>query len=319
MLQLGDLWLPLAFLLTSGPAPTDCRAAPQKPLSVTASNPTAWADLPPDDGSVKLSRAETACLAAGKILWPADEACHRLLEQGPCEPGHWLVLDETSTRVECRPRRCPCDAAQPDLCAVEVETTSECRVAATAGQDGLCGPGEQLTVNPRGYGVCSCIGRPLHVLWTSEEEEGGRCYPLYQQGPCEAGYQLRYSPSRQAPLCQPALCADGSVLTPTDGACHPLEQPGGPCTDDLHVLTLDPESLEPVCRLDEKQVKRVYDVIPVGAITSAPLSADLVTSQDCRLDRRGRCVRVFGGGGALRGTGAGAARNYVSWLKSFRS
>jgi hypothetical protein len=315
------LWPPLALLLTSGLAPTNSRAAPQLPPVFPSGNATAaWADLPPDDNSVKLTRAETACLAAGKILWPTDGACHRLLDQGPCEPGLWLVLDASSTRVECRPRRCPCDAARPDLCEVEVETTGKCHVAATAGQDGgVCGPGEQLTVTPRGYGVCGCISRPPHVLWPSENEvDGGRCYPLYRQGPCEAGYQLRFSRSRQAPVCQPALCADGSVLTPSDGACHPLDQPGGPCTDEFHILTLDPASLEPVCRLDESRVKRVYDVIPAGLNFTAPLSSEIVTTQDCRLDARGRCVRSFGGL-RTRGTGAGAARGYVSWLKSFRS
>jgi len=150
--------------------------------------------------------------------------------------------------------------------------------------------------------------------------DGGRCYPLYQRGPCGAGYQLRFSRARQAPVCEPALCEDGSVFIPDDGDCHPLEEPGGPCKDDLHVLTLDAGSLEPVCRLDESRVKRLFDVIPPGVITDAPLSSELVAPQDCRLDARGRCVRSFGGG-KLRSNGSSEtqARGYLSWLESFRS
>ena len=295
-------------------------AAPQQqPPLLPAPGANLSAELPPDDGSVKLSRVETACLASGGIIWPADDICYRLLEQGPCQRGSWLVLDASGTRVECRPRRCPCDAARTDLCEIEVEKTGECHVATAAGQEGLCGAGEQLVATPRGYGVCGCITRPPHVLWRPEEESAeGRCYPLYQQGPCAAGYQLRYSPASQEAVCQPALCQDGSVLMAEDGACHRLDQPGSPCADDLHVLSLDPTTLEPSCQLIESRVKRVLlDIpIPTGVVTDAPLPADVVT-QDCRLDASGRCVksrvRPRGGGGA------GAARGYVSWLKSFRS
>jgi hypothetical protein len=222
--------------------------------------------------------------------------------------------------VECAVRRCPCDAARPDLCEVEIEATGDCRIATTAGQEkgGSCGLGEQLVVSPRGYGLCSCVTRPPHVLWrtTGEPEETGRCYPLFHQGPCEAGYQLTYSRSRLEPVCRPALCEDGSVFMANDGACYPLDQPGGPCPE-LHVLSLDINSLEPVCRLDESQVKRVYGDIPPGVITDAPLNAELVI-QDCRQDRKGRCIRPFGGGQPLPTGGAGSARGYVSWLKSFR-
>ena len=309
------LWPPLALLAMAGIRTAGGRAAPE---SGQNGNTTAWLDLPPDDGSVKLSRVETACMATGRILWPTDDRCYALLDQGPCERGHWLVLDSSGTRVDCRPRRCPCDAARRDLCQVEIEATTQCHVAATAAADGLCSPGEQLVATPRGYGVCGCITQPPHVIWhpDGEEEEEARCYPLFHQGPCQPGFQLRYSRARAAePVCQPGLCEDGSVLWPEDGACHPLGQHGSPCTDDLYVLNLDPDSLEPVCQLDKSRVKRVFDVIPTGVVTDAPLGPELVT-KDCTLDARGRCLKTRS---RPRGGGAGGARNYVSWLKSFRS
>jgi hypothetical protein len=308
-------WPHVFFLMTAG----GVTSAGGRPQSSQNNSTTAavWLDLPPDDGSVKLSRIESACLASGRILWPADRQCYSLLDQGPCERGQWLVLDASGTRVDCQPRRCPCDAAHRDLCEVEVEhLAGSCHVAATAAAAGLCAPGEQLVVTPRGYGVCGCITRPPHVLWNAvgdEEGNNGRCYPLYQQGPCQPGFQLHYSRSRNEPVCQPALCADGSVLWPADGVCYPLEQAGGPCPDDLHRLVLDPASLEPVCQLDESRVKRVFDIIPTGVVTDAPLSPELIT-KDCQLDARGRCVR-----GPRRRGGAGTARGYVNWLKSYRS
>ena len=213
-----------------------------------------------------------------------------------------------------------------------------CRVAQAAAQDGLCQPGEQLFLSPYGLGVCGCIAAPPHVIWPGD----GRCYPLHVRGPCQPGYQLAVASSAAAdakrPLdllpavtasCQPALCEDGSVLWPEDGACYPLGQPAGPCPD-LHILTLDAGSLRPACRLNKSKVRRVYDVIPGGFINDAPIAPELRLSANCRLDARGRCVRGSlltaggervsrkGGGGSLM-IGRPAARGYLDWLKTFRS
>ena len=51
----------------------------------------------------------------------------------------------------CRERLCPCTAERPELCEVEVEDGDcRCRVALAAAQDGICEPGEQLLVSPKG-------------------------------------------------------------------------------------------------------------------------------------------------------------------------
>ena len=309
--------------------------------------------LPRNGSATKLTAKEEACLEARKVYWPADQTCHDLLSQGPCERGQWLVLESRTgedDRVVCRHRLCPCDPARPDLCEVEVAIAGgdeeggdegvgcRCRVAQAAAQDGLCQPGEQLFLSPYGLGVCGCIAAPPHVIWPGD----GRCYPLHVRGPCQPGYQLAVASSAAAdakrPLdllpavtasCQPALCEDGSVLWPEDGACYPLGQPAGPCPD-LHILTLDAGSLRPACRLNKSKVRRVYDVIPGGFINDAPIAPELRLSANCRLDARGRCVRGSlltaggervsrkGGGGSLM-IGRPAARGYLDWLKTFRS
>jgi hypothetical protein len=210
-------------------------------------------------------------------------------------------------------------------------------VAQAAAQDGLCDPGEQLYVSPYGVGICGCIASPPHVIWLGD----GRCYPLHARGPCQDGYQLNVAApgavgrhakllSDQQPTttatCQPALCEDGSVLWPDDATCYPLGQPGGPCPD-LHILTLDPISLQPICQLNKSKVRRVYDIIPGGFIRDAPIAAEMRLTTNCRLDARKRCVR--GGDGGVRRSSGGfvpsmlvgrsASRGYVDWLKSFRS
>jgi hypothetical protein len=303
----------------------------------------------PQNGTARLTAKEEACLEAKKMYWPADQACHDLLGQGPCARGEWLVLEAAlggEDRVVCRPRLCPCDPARPDLCEVEVAREEKeeerpgcrCRVAQAAAQDGLCEVGEQLYVSPYGVGVCGCITAPPHVIWSGD----GHCYPLHARGPCQPGYQLSVpppgslskllsdnntpAPATEAASCQPALCSDGSVLWPEDGACYPLGEPGGPCPD-LHILTVDSTSLRPVCRLNKSKVRRVYDVIPGGFIRDAPILAEMkVTAANCWLDARGRCVRggerAFRRGGGVSSALIGqpsARTSYVDWLKTFRS
>jgi hypothetical protein len=336
---------------------------------VTAEPELSW-PLPRSNSTVRLTAKEEACLEARKVYWPGDMACHDLLSQGPCQRGQWLVLETTrpggEDRVVCRHRLCPCDPARPELCEVEMAVSDHddeeennddnnhgcrCRVAQAAAQDGLCQPGEQLFVSPYGVGVCGCIVSPPHVIWPGD----GRCYPLHARGPCQPGYQLNVasataeakrpldlfvapstsSAAAVAPAvtasCQPALCEDGSVLWPEDGACYPLGEPGGPCPD-LHILTLDAGSLRPTCRLNKSKVRRVYDVIPGGFINDAPIGPELRVMSNCRLDARGRCVRgvampTIGGGERVSRKGGGgsfligrpASRGYVDWLKSFRS
>jgi hypothetical protein len=47
---------------------------------------------------------------------------------------------------------------------------SHCRVALAAEQDGICGEGEQLRLNPFGKGVCDC--RDAHERWHLNQVKG---------------------------------------------------------------------------------------------------------------------------------------------------
>ena len=79
------------------------------------------------------------------------------------------------------------------------EECGRCRVALAAAQDGLCLPGEQLLVTPAGYGECGCIQNPVHVVHPLDN----RCHPLYYQGPCDAGFMVRWSDLMGEVSCQP--------------------------------------------------------------------------------------------------------------------
>ena len=285
-------------------------------LYSNASNSGDRWDLPVSDRA-PLSGAELSCLGREQVFWPGDGQCYSLLSQGPCGDQEWLVVARSgdSVGVVCRHRPCPCDPAAPDLCEVELEEGGcECRVALAAAQDGLCEVGEQLLVNPMGFGECGCITSPPHTTWPGD----GRCYPVHSQGPCEPGFTLTISDSSLEPSCQPALCQEGRVEY--DGECHYLGSQG-PCQE-LEILTLDSDTLEPTCVLNTSQVKRVYDIIPrnKGVIKNGPL-LNTFKVRDCKRDSNGKCRRKF----FIKKKSQNnlyvkqrSPRKYLNWLKSFR-
>jgi len=271
----------------------------------------------PEDTTSNLSDAELSCLSKEQVYWPGDGRCYPLLSQGPCNATSWLVLSRSSEGigVVCRHRPCPCDPAATELCEVELEEgPCQCKVAMAAAQDGLCDVGEQLLVNPFGFGECGCITNPPHTSWPGD----GRCYPVYSQGPCEVGFILTISASSLEPSCQPGLCPEGKVEY--GGECHHLGYQG-PCQE-LEILTLDSDTLEPRCELNKSKVKRVYDIIPKnkGYITNGPL-LNTFKIKDCKRDSNGRCRRKFFVKKKAQNNfyvKQRSPRKYLNWLKSFR-
>lgn len=276
----------------------------------------------PLDKNAKLSAQEEACLSKEQIFWPDDHHCYNLLTQGPCKAKEWLILSKTNSGVQvvCGHRPCPCDPAAPELCEVELEDgPCKCKVALAAAQDGICEIGEQLLVNPFGYGECGCVTSPPHTSWPGD----GRCYPVYSRGPCESGFILTISDSSLEPTCQPSLCPEGKVMF--DGECHYLGYQGA--CQELEILTLDSDTLEPSCILNTSKVKRVYDIIPnnKGFITDGPL-LNVFKVRDCKIDSNGKCRKKF----FVKKKSLSRDRNvklyvkqrsprkYLNWLKSFR-
>jgi len=273
-----------------------------------------------------ITQEEADCLSRDQVWWPGDGQCYSLLEQGPCEVGHWLVLSQSQAgdKVVCKRRICPCDPTQPDLCEVEVEDGGpcKCRVALAAAQDGLCQPGEQMLVSPYGFGVCGCIVSPPHTVWPGDD----RCYPVNSQGPCDSGFVLSISRSSMEPVCLPSVCGRGKVTY--QGECHSLGS-RGPCGE-VETLQLDQDTLEPVCTVTTSKVKRVYDIIPQnrGLILDGPLANSLRVN-NCKMDSQGKCRKAFfvrpsRRQGISRDRGVKlyirkrSPRRYLKWLKSFR-
>jgi hypothetical protein len=273
-------------------------------------------DLPVDD-STALTAGEESCLSKEQVYWPDDKLCYSLLTQGPCQAKEWLVLSRSNNGVQvvCAHRPCPCDPAATELCEVELEDgPCQCKVALAAAQDGLCDIGEQLLVNPFGFGECGCVTSPPHTSWPGD----GRCYPVYSQGPCEQGFILTISDSSLEPTCQPSLCPEGKVLYAGD--CHYLGYQGA--CQELEILTLDSDTLEPSCVLNTSKVKRVYDIIPKnkGFITNGPL-LNTFKVRDCKRDSNGKCRRKFfvkKKSQTKLYVKQRSPRKYLNWLKSFR-
>jgi len=271
---------------------------------------------------------ELRCLAQGQVFWPEDQQCYDLLSAGPCDSEEWLVLQVEESdgsadphhRVVCKLRNCPCDAARPEFCEVEMrEGPCRCRVALAAAQEGVCESGEQLLLDPYGFGVCGCLVTPPHSTWPAD----GKCYPLYTQGPCAKGYQLSKSPSTLEPSCRPALCNNEQSVLWEDGECYALGEQG-PCQQ-VEVLTIDEETLKPKCHLLQSKVKRLFDAIPGGFIRKGPVSVSL-KARNCILDRRGKCKNSFRSNISVSRKRKNklyvrrrSSRSYINWLKQFKA
>merc|ERR1712154_630845 len=260
----------------------------------------------PSSDKYSLPTKEADCLSQDKIFWPADGLCHNLLDQGPCPTGHWLVLRNTTedVMVTCAPRACPCDPSQPQLCEVELQPNTSachCMVSLAAAQDGLCQVGEQLLVNPFGYGECGCISQPPHLAWPDD----GLCYPVLSRGPCEPGYVL--SLDTQGPSCMPQLCPEEGQVSYL-GSCHSLGS-RGPCAE-LETLELELDTLEPACVLDTSKVRRVFSAIPSvrGLVRQGPLDKRLQVRRRVPGVSRGRKVTTY--------VRRQSPRKYMSWLKN---
>jgi len=267
-----------------------------------------------------LDEDELNCLAAGQVYWPKDGQCYDLLSAGPCSRGEWLVLeaDGRDDRVVCKTRTCPCDSVHPEYCEVEVrDGDCQCKVAMAAAQDGLCDVGEQLLLDPYGFGVCGCISSPPHITWPVD----GKCYPLSTQGPCNETFQLAMSSTFGEPFCKPALCENERSVMWNDGACYDLGT-RGPC-DEIELLSIDEESLEPRCIVEESRVKRMFDTLPGGFIRDGPVSISL-KARNCLLDRRGKCKNSFRSQNVSKKSSnklrvrRRSSRSYINFLKQFR-
>ncbi|TRY76880.1 hypothetical protein TCAL_14723 [Tigriopus californicus] len=223
--------------------------------------------LPQEDDY--LSRAQMECLQKEQVYWPQERECFPLLQQGPCKDHEWLVMREKPNSVDeveihCQKRPCPCHAKDPLLCEVWYEDpnaaadcSNKCRVALAAEQDGICGSGEQLLLNPFGRAICGCRGDPVHMRSSLDY----RCHPLGSQGPCPSNETLEFVPSLNKAVCLPTLCPTGMVLHSDSGRCFYLHTQG-PCAQDSE-LVLDPESKQVTCHLRPGQVrKRVFDLAP---------------------------------------------------------
>jgi len=322
----------LCCLLEDGSCPPSSNIIPSSSTNIIPSSSTNIipSSRTEDKWSLPTTRAmtrkETACLTQGKVYWPRDGECYDLLERGPCEREEWLVV--RGDDISCQARPCPCDPAAPELCEVELpETTGltdttgpspscqRCVVARAAAQDGHCQPGEELLVNPAGYGECGCQTEPPHLRW----EEDGQCYPVTSQGPCSSNETLQLGEDGEA-TCKTSRCDEGEVEYEDGGdgvQCHQLGE-RGPCRD-LEILGLHPETLQPRCETDSRVTRSPWYAIPkfrrghvrVGALPSSRRQTS------CRVDRQGRCQPVYRHPNSLRPVRRNPA-DYLKMLRYFR-
>lgn len=250
--------------------------------------------LPQEDD--RLSRSEMECLQKEQVYWPQDRECYPFLQQGPCQDHEWLVMREKpnsvhEVEIHCQKRPCPCHAKDPLLCEVWYEDSNtencnnKCRVALAAEQDGICGTGEQLLLNPYGRAICGCRGDPVHMRSSIDFQ----CHPIGFQGPCPSNETLEFVPSLNKAVCLPSLCPPDMVLHPDSGRCFRLHTQG-PCAQDSE-LVMDSESKQVSCHLRPGQVrKRVFDLAPSNPLRESRnrellLGKLRVQMSDCSVNR----------------------------------
>merc|ERR1712126_714960 len=105
-----------------------------------------------------------------------------------------------------------------------------------AEQEGICKPGEQLLVNPLGYGECGCTTDPPHLQWSD-----GLCYPVMTQGPCGQHQVFVVDDANVAPVCMPMECPENQIKY--KGTCFELGE-RGPCSE-LETLEINLDNFKP--------------------------------------------------------------------------
>jgi len=258
----------------------------------------------------KFALEKQRCFDEDKMFWPLDGQCYPLLTQGPCPKDHWLVLKNSSSlelEMQCSVRVCPCDPSNPILCEVEMPPgTSDCRckVALAAEQDGICRHGEQLLVNPLGYGECGCVTEPPHLEWND-----GLCYPLMTQGPCPPHQVYMVDEANGRPVCRllDLECPENHVRF--NDECHELGE-RGPCGE-LETVELDINTFMPYCKADKSKVKRVFNLIPSVKVKFGNVGSKFKVRRRIHVKRKSYTPSRYY-------RRKSSPKSYVSWLKSYR-
>ena len=103
------------------------------------------------------------------VLW-SDGECYQLATTGPCQPGHWLVLDQDTEHhpgysPQCQQRVCGEEEVlwSPSCSCFPLQTNTTLRLKADLLTP--CQDGERLVVSPYGDGLC------LNIQEEQEEVE----------------------------------------------------------------------------------------------------------------------------------------------------
>ncbi|CAG0889249.1 unnamed protein product [Darwinula stevensoni] len=149
--------------------------------------------------------------------------CLPLLEQGVCQMGQWLVLNQATMEPECQYRNC-------GLCSVAFsEEPNRCVSPEYPGE--RCGQNQILAMDQFGLGHCECR-EGGYIYWP----EDGNCHRLFSRGPCEPGNLFLFDKENKTALCKRNLCPDGQIYWLPRGDCV-LENDTTLCSPPLN-LTL---------------------------------------------------------------------------------
>jgi hypothetical protein len=126
-----------------------------------------------------------------------DYQCYPIIEQGPCEPNHWLVLNENNP-IFAKCVKEPCD----DTTFEQVLFEGTCK---NIKDQSACPPNQEILPDPFGIGKCGCIEGYLQHFHKNGTYS---CYQEYLQGPCPIGRQfiLPENSKELEPICVPTEC-----------------------------------------------------------------------------------------------------------------
>lgn len=127
--------------------------------------------FPDDFGTTPRPTAEGKCnITNGEIYF--QNACHRLLRQGPCDDGEWVVISKEGL-PQCANRQCPSDQLWFNKRCVNIDAFS------------VCGQNEIIYVDYSGNAYCDC---QQEFVYDSDLRQ---CLAEHERGSCSFGEHLQ--------------------------------------------------------------------------------------------------------------------------------
>lgn len=196
-------------------------------------------------------------LPYGTIIY--KNTCQRLLTQGLCVEGQWLVKkDNSDVTGECVPRPCPQGQLQYEGTCVDASDTT------------VCNKDQMLYVDLTGHVHCDCEPDFFYDPWR------GHCFTQHDRGSCNFGEHLEINEGG-AVECVPNPCLmEGYLKENSTGQCY-KKMYRGSCEDVDHTLIFHHSNKTAECI-----VHKTHSIFDLPTLKSCPQGSRRFFGGTCR-------------------------------------